>query len=335
MTSPLRIGLLSAAHLHADAYVENLKRSSGVELLGIADEDAERARHFAAQHGTVAYSSVDALLAERPDGVIVCSENARHAPLVLAAAEAGVHVLCEKPLATTLDDARAMIAGCDRSGVRLMTAFPMRFSPPVLQVKGMLESGSLGRVYGVNGTNQGECPKHLRGWFVDPALAGGGAVMDHTVHLADLLRWLLDSEVVEVYARTNHILYAEEAPDVETGGLLLLTFADGTFASVDCSWSKPPYYPTWGGLAMDLVAEKGYVKLDAFRQVMPVYTHEVGRARWAFWGSDLNQAMVNEFAACIREERPPLITGEDGLKALEVVLAAYESAATGEPVALG
>jgi predicted dehydrogenase len=243
-------------------------------------------------------------------------------------------VLCEKPLATTLGDARAMIAACDRAGVRLMTAFPMRFSPPMLQVKEMIDSGSMGRVYGVNGTNQGECPKHLRGWFVDPKLAGGGAVMDHTVHLADLLRWMLKSEIVEVYARTNHILYAEEAPDVETGGLLLLTFADGTFASVDCSWSKPPYYPTWGGLAIDVVAEKGYVRLDAFRQIMPVYAHDVGRARWAFWGSDLNQAMVDEFAASIREDRPPLITGEDGLKALEVVLAAYASADTGEPVSI-
>ncbi|MBL8145801.1 MAG: gfo/Idh/MocA family oxidoreductase, partial [Anaerolineae bacterium] len=151
----------------------------------------------------------------------------------------------------------------------------------------------------------------------------------------DLLRWMLHSEVVEVYAQHNHILYAEEAPDVETGGLLLLTFANGTFASIDCSWNKPPYYPTWGGLAMDWVGEKGLVRVDAFRQVMPVYSHDAGRARWAFWGSDSDQAMVDEFATSMREDRPPLISGEDGLKALEVVLAAYRSAESGEPVTLG
>jgi predicted dehydrogenase len=334
MTTPLRIGLLSVAHLHADAYVETLRRSPGVELIGIADDDIARARQFAAQYHTLAFASTAALLAEQPDGVIVCSENAHHAPLVLAAAEAGVHILCEKPLATTEADARAMIAACARAGVHLMTAFPMRFSPPVLEVKSLIDAGGLGVIYGVNGTNQGECPKHHRAWFVDPELAGGGAVMDHTVHLADLLRWMVKSEVVEVYARTNHILYAEEAPDVETGGLLMLTFANGTFASIDCSWNKPPYYPTWGGLAMDFVAEKGYISLDAFKQHMPVYRHDLGRAAWAFWGSDSDQAMVNEFAAAIREHRPPGVTGEDGLKALEVVLAAYRSAQTGRPVAL-
>lgn len=335
MTESLRIGIISVAHLHADSYVENLRRSPGVELIGIADDDAERAFRFAASHHVRAYGSVNELLADEPDGVIVCSENANHAPLVLAAAEAGVHVLCEKPLATTLDDAQAMIEACDRAGVRLMTAFPMRFSPPVQQVKALLDAGSLGQIYGINGTNQGECPSHHRAWFTDPGLAGGGAIMDHTVHLADLYRWLLQSEVVEVYAQHNHILYAEEAPNVETGGLLLLTFADGTFASIDCSWNKPPYYPTWGGLAMDWVAEKGFVRVDSFRQVLPVYSHNSGRARWAFWGSDMDQAMVDEFAACIREGRPPLITGEDGLKALEIALAAYRSASSGEPVRLG
>jgi predicted dehydrogenase len=334
MTAPLRIGILSVAHLHADSYVENLRRSPGVTLIGLADDDQNRADQFAAAHGTRAFESIDALLAEKPDGVIVCSENARHAPLVLAAAEAGAHVLCEKPLATTLDHAQAMIAACARAGVNLMTAFPMRFNAPVLEVKALIDAGGLGHVYGCNTANQGECPKHHRAWFVDPALAGGGAVMDHTVHLVDLLRWLLKNEVVEVYARTNHILYADQAPDVETGGLLMLTFANGTFASIDCSWSKPPYYPTWGGLAMDLVAEKGYVQVDGFKQHMPVYSHDIGRAQWAFWGSDSDQAMVDEFAASIRERRPPSVTGEDGLKALQVVLAAYESAETGEPVPL-
>jgi len=334
MTAPLRIGILSVAHLHADSYVENLRRSPGVELIGIADDDTERASRFAASHHVQAYGSAAELLEDQPDGVIVCSENANHAPLVLAAAEAGAHVLCEKPLATTLDDANAMIAACASAGVRLMTAFPMRFSPPVRQVKDMLDAGNLGRVYGINGTNQGECPTRHRAWFTDPALAGGGAVMDHTVHLADLLRWMLHSEVVEVYAQTNHILYANEAPEVETGGLLLLTFANGTFASIDCSWNKPAYYPTWGGLTMGWVAEKGFVTVDPFRQVMPVYSHDAGRARWAFWGSDMDQAMVDEFAACIREDRPPLISGEDGLRALEVVLAAYRSAESGEPASL-
>jgi predicted dehydrogenase len=184
-----------------------------------------------------------------------------------------------------------------------------------------------------NGTNQGELPKRHCEWFVDPELAGGGAVMDHTVHLADVLRWYLDSEVVEVYAQTNRILHGGEV-EVETGGLLMLTFANGVFASIDCSWSKPDYYPAWGGLTFELVTERGSVLVDAFKQNLTVYSHTQQRPTWAHWGSDTNQAMLEEFVAAIREDRPPWVSGLDGYRALEVALAAYESARIGQPVRL-
>ena len=165
-----------------------------------------------------------------------------------------------------------MLDACDRAGVKLMTAFPMRFSAPVREIKAQLDAGELGRVYCCNAHQPGRdarAPSRLvrgpRSW------PGGGAVMDHTVHLADILRWYLDSEVVEVYAQTNQILHADEVA-VETGGLLMLTFANGVFASIDCSWSKPDYYPTWGGLTFELVTERGAVLVDAFRQNLTVYS---------------------------------------------------------------
>jgi predicted dehydrogenase len=302
-------------------------------MIGIADEDQDRGEHFAEVFNARLYPSYAALLAERPDGVVVCSENANHRPLVEMAAEAGAHILSEKPLATTLDDAQAMMDACDAAGVLLMTAFPMRFSAPLLEIKALLDSGGLGRVYGCNGTNQGQMPVHHRAWFVDKDLAGGGAVMDHTVHLADVLRWYLDSEVVEVFAQINHILHAD-AVDVETGGLIMLTFENGTFASIDCSWSRPLYYPTWGGLTLQLVGERGLVTVDAFRQNLTSYGRPEQHTTWSFWGSDMNQTMVEEFVAAICEARPPVVTGYDGYKALEIALAAYASAESGQPVAL-
>lgn len=329
----MRLGILSVAHHHAEAYIGNLRAIPDVEMIGIADDDLEQGRQVAERFSVPLFDSYRALLAQKPDGVIVCSENARHAPLTRMAAEAGVHVLCEKPLATSLEDARAMIDVCARHGVKLMTAFPMRFNAPLIEVKQQI--GGLGRIYGCNTTNQGECPRHLRAWFVDKQLAGGGAVMDHTVHLADVLRWYLGCEVVEVYAETNDILYAGEVDGVETGGIVMLTFENGTFASIDCSWSRPPYYPTWGGLALDIVAEKGLVTASAFKQTMAVYSHARGRPAWMYWGSDANQAMVEEFVSAIRDDRAPAVTGEDGYKALEIVLAAYRSAASDQPVALG
>ena len=329
----MKVGILSFAHHHAEAYIQNLRAIPGVEVIGLADGDRGRGERFAKQFNARLFDSSQALLADQPDAVLICSESSKHRALVEMAARAGAHVLCEKPLATTLEDARAIVDVCERAGVKLMTAFPMRFSPPLLEVKARLEAGELGQVYCFNGTNQGENPQVQREWFVDKELAGGGAVMDHTVHLTDIMRWYLGSEVVEVYAQTNRILYAGEV-QVETGGLIMLTFANGVFASIDCSWSKPPYYPTWGGLTFELVTERGAIQVDAFRQNLTVYRQDMRRASWEHWGSDANQAMISEFIAAVREDRPPRVTGMDGYRAVEVGLAAYESASMGQPVRL-
>ena len=328
----MKLGIVSFAHLHAESYAHALTAMPGVEFIGIADDDLARGEHFARQYGAPFFPSYEALLAAQPDGVIVCAENARHRPLVELAARAGVNVMCEKPLATTLADGQAMLDACEQAGVILMTAFPMRFSAPILEVKSLLEQGGLGKVLAVNSVNQGQMPKRYRDWFVDKELAGGGSVFDHTVHLADVLRWYLDSEVVEVYAQTNRIMHREEV-EVETGGLLLITFADGTFASIDCSWSRPLNYPTWGGLALDLIGEKGVVSVDAFSQNLASYSN-TDQPAWLPWLSDPDHSLVSEFLAAIREQRPPSVTGYDGYKAMEVALAAYQSAELGEPVAL-
>jgi predicted dehydrogenase len=214
-----------------------------------------------------------------------------------------------------------------------MTAFPMRFSTPLVEVKNRLDAGDFGAIYCFNAANQGELPSKYREWFVDKTLAGGGALMDHTVHLVDIMRWYLGKEVTEVYAQTNHIFHADEV-DVETGGLEMITFDNGAFASIDSSWSRPPYWPAWGGLNFEMVTERGSIFVDAFRQNLVVYRQDWQRAGWSYWGSDANQAMVNEFIAAIRENRQPFVTGYDGLKAVEVVEAAYQSAERGQPVSL-
>jgi predicted dehydrogenase len=331
----MKIGIMSFAHHHAEGYIQSLKRLPGVELMGIADEDSARASHYAASFNVPLFKNYEALLAAKPDGVIVTSENNHHRPLVEAAASYKIHVLCEKPLATTLEDGKAMLDVCQKAGVVLMTAFPMRFSPPVAEVKNKLDAGDFGKVFCFNSTNQGELPKKYRTWFVDKKLAGGGAVMDHTVHLADILRWYLQSEAVEVYACANQIFYKNEVPaDVETGGIISITFANGVFASIDCSWCRPMNWPTWGGLTFEMVTERGAVIVDAFKQNLNVYAKDHSHPIWNFWGSDPNFGMVSEFAAAIRQNRAPMVTGLDGYRALEITLAAYESIKTGQPVRL-
>jgi predicted dehydrogenase len=330
MTPRLRVGLLSAAHVHADAYAQILRTMPGVELIGLADDDADLGGSFARRHGVRYIGMRDALVAERPDATVVCSPNSAHRADVEALAAAGISILCEKPLATRVDDAAAMIRACRDGGARLMTAFPMRFSAPVRTVAAEVREGAIGRVCGVAAVNQGGLPSRHRAWFADPVLAGGGAVMDHTVHVVDLLRWMLGREVTRVWAATNRILHADRS-EVETGGLLLIHF-DDLFVTIDCSWSRPDSYPTWGGLAMEIVGERGVLDLDAFRQRLTVHGAGDPHADWVYWGTDPNVEMLSAFVEAVRSGGEPPVTGVDGLRALEVVEAAYASAASGESV---
>jgi predicted dehydrogenase len=330
--------MLSFAHLHAEAYIGNLRAIPDVEMIGLADDNAERGAKFATQFNAPLFSDYAALLAEKPDGVVICCENNRHRELVELALSAGIkHILCEKPLATTLDDARAIVAAVDTADAKLMTAFPVRFSVPLREAKAMIDAGKLGRVLGCNATNQGENPSYHRDWFVDKRLSGGGAIMDHTVHVVDALRWIFASEIVEIYCeadRPDAPLFPAPGLKIDTAGVVMLTFANGAFVGLDCSWSRPGYYPTWGNVKIDFVGERGLIAVDVFGQHHITYSHPNRRPVWDYWGSDINQAMLNEFAASIRENRQPLITGHDGLKAVEAVISAYLSAETRAPVKL-
>jgi predicted dehydrogenase len=316
----LRVGLASWAHVHAPALARTLATLPQVEFTGSFDETGT-------PHDGPTYSTLEGLL-QASEAVVVASTNAAHLRHTLAAAAAGVHVLCEKPLATTVADARAMIDACRRSGVQLGVALPIRSSPAVVALKGAIERGSLGTVRAVRASNPGQYPGR---WFGDPTAAGGGAVMDHTVHLADALRWLLDDEVTIVHAELGSFLYGLP---VEDCGVLTLDLAGGAFASIDCSWSRPATYPTWGGVSMHVVGDQGTVDVDVFRQSLMHYDDSAATMKLIGWGDDLNALMVGGFVDAILAGRPVPIGGADGLRALEVVVAAYRSATLGRPVAI-
>jgi predicted dehydrogenase len=326
----IKIGMLSFAHMHAHSYAACLKQIPGVELAGIADDDPERGREMAAQFDVNFFLSAEALLDQGLSGVIICSENAKHRPLTELAAPRTAHVLCEKPIATTLADAQAMIDVCAAHGTKLQIAFPVRFSAPVQRLKAILDEGTLGRIYSVKTTNHGRMPG---GWFIDKALAGGGAVIDHTVHVIDLLRWFWDTEVTEVYAEIGHSLL-HPGLGIDDAGLLSFQLATGAYGTLDTSWSRPESYPTWGDVKLEVLGEWGIVRVDAFNQNIALYSDQIGKGQWINWGSNIDLGLIQDFVDMIATGREPFITGYDGLKALEVVLAAYRSAERGEPVSL-
>ncbi|MCP4305002.1 MAG: Gfo/Idh/MocA family oxidoreductase [bacterium] len=324
----MRAGIFGVGHVHSESYVENLRAARGVEFVGAAETDRFMLADWTKRHHAFGYASDDELIAAGVDFGIVCSPTNAHLPTVERMAAAGVHVLCEKPLATNVDDAQRIVDVCAAAGVHLMTAFPMRFSPSLATGAEWIREGRIGEVLAITGTNRGHLPTGYAPWFADLKLAGGGAVMDHTVHLADVMRWWLGNEPDEVYAETNRILHPEVA--VETGGLVTVGFESGVFATIDCSWSRPDNYPTWGGLEIEAVGTEGVFTVDAFAQRFDVWSN--GQTSWVDWGSDTNQLMIDHFVGAVRGDHPVAVTGFDGLRATEVALAAYRSAERGQPV---
>lgn len=324
----MKIGIISFAHMHAYGYAQAVKRIEGVELSGIADENAERGQKYADEFGTAYYPSAEELLKQDIDAVIVTSENVGHKEHVIAAAGAGKHVLCEKPLSTNVSDAQEMIDVCRESGVLLQTAFPVRFNSTVVRAKQMIDEGRLGRIIAIKGMNRGRNPG---GWFVDPALSGGGAVLDHTVHVADLMRWFTGAEVKEVYAEVDHLISEHEIDDC---GILSLEFDNGIFGTLDCSWSRNKEYPTWGDVGLEIVGTAGTLTVDAFNQKVHVYSDDHGY-RHHFWGDDMDEGLIRDFIRSVREgKKEASITGEDGLQAVKVALAAYDAARNKAPSAV-
>ncbi|WP_349408598.1 Gfo/Idh/MocA family oxidoreductase [Pseudalkalibacillus sp. SCS-8] len=315
----MKFGIMSFAHMHAYSYADCLNQMPGVHLSGISDDDPARGEEAARKYDVPYYESDGALLATDVDAVIICSENVRHKEMVLQAAEANKHILCEKPIATSTDDAWEMIEACKKAGVKLMTAFPVRYSTPIQKLKTYVEEGHLGTILSMRTTNRGQNPG---GWFIETEKSGGGAVLDHTVHMIDIMRWLMNSDVSKVYAEVDTLFTDKPIDDC---GLMTLAFENGVLASHDPSWSKNPAYPTWGDATIEVVGTKGRAYADAFGETLHFYSSKDEAYRHVLFGKDMDYGLLEDFVKCVKEDLEPSVTGLDGLRAMEVALAAYES----------
>jgi predicted dehydrogenase len=321
--------MLGFAHVHAAGYADTVKKLPNAELIAISEPDPELRGDAIARFGGEGYQYEQELL-ERDDidAVIVMSETSAHEALVTRAAEAGKHILCEKPLATSYKGGQEIVSTLEQHPVKFQTVFPMRFSRAAIALREMIREGAVGTPIAVKSTNPGRKPG---GWFGDPILAGGGAIMDHTVHVADLLRWIFDQEIVEVYAEVDTRIYP--GAEVDDIGLLMLKLSGGLTASLDSSWSRPASWPTWGGLTLEVIGDRGVLAMDAFRERVELIENRGPRHEYLSWGDDSSQALVRAFIAAIENDTETSITVHDGLRATEVALCAYESAKRKAPVA--
>ncbi len=317
-----KIGILSFAHMHAQSYAACLNALPNAELAGIWDDNPKRGKAMAKDFGTKFTAKLDKFLAGDMNGVIVCAENVKHRELVEAAAKAGKWILCEKPLAPTVKESKEMIAICKKAGVGLGTAFPCRFAPTLMDARAQIQSGAFGEILAIACTNHGQCPFD---WFVDEKLSGGGATMDHTVHVADALRWIMEKEFTKVYCEKGNLLH-KKTMKTDDLGMLNLEMEGGIQVSHIASWSRAKSYPTWGDVTMEFIGTGGVLNVDAFNQKVNVYNDETMRTEWAPYGDNPDLGLVSDFVNACDERIAPSVTGEDGLRATEVTVAAHKSA---------
>lgn len=329
----LSIGICSTADHHFEKYASIVERSDRYSFAGIAGEDADRCEAAARRHGTE-YRPTDAVL-ERADAVLVFSKYVDRREWIERAAASGVDVLCEKPLATTVSAAEGILETCDRAGVTLGMLMPLRFAPALERARRRYRAGAIGELQSVIATNR--CAfrdRDTEGWTADPAATGGGgSVVHHSEHVVDAVRWLTGSEFADVHAELG---YRRDLP-VEDANLHLLTLENGATVSVDTSWTTPDEGDFWGDATVELIGTDGTISVDCFAQTIRRTTDRLpdpGIDR-LYWGTDLNERVLEDFADAITAGESPRSDGRDGLRQVEVIEASYESADRGGPVTVG
>lgn len=332
----LRVGAVSFAHGHQYSYVTASIELPMVELVAIADQDADRLQRAQQLIKNLQGRKVltfndyrELLMLETVDAVIICSTNVEHCEMTVAAAEAGKHVLCEKPLALSLSDVDRMMQACDRAGVYLGTAYPARFDPLSQRVRRKIEDGAIGEVLAMSGTNS--VIYWGSSWFEDPEKSGGGCLMDHIVHILDLFRWFSGREPIEVYAEAGTLMKKRPVEDV---AMVVVTFEDELVGAIKPCWDRPRYWTRWGDVSVRILGTGGVVEFDTTAQYVERTTDSVPNTSWLSYAESMDKGLVDNFATSVLAGKPPLVTGSDGRVGVAVTLAAYKSAEEHRPIVL-
>jgi 1,5-anhydro-D-fructose reductase (1,5-anhydro-D-mannitol-forming) len=322
-------GLVGASTIAAEHMIGALRRSGGT-VAWVMGADAGRVAAYAADHAVPhGGTGLDVLLAERPvDAVYISSTNEKHLPQALAAITAGKHVLCEKPLAMSVEDAAAMARAAAAKGVVLATNHHLRNAGSHMAIRELVQSGRIGRVLSVRVHHAVFLPPHLQGWRIHDASAGGGVIADITVHDADTVRFHLGEDPADAVAMAT------------ASGL-----GDGVEDSVMSVWSMPSgaqvfahesFTHAHAGSGIELHGTQGSIIARGVMTQRPVGEIELvtkaGRNQIPFGTHDLYEQSVKRFVAAVEGKGEPAATGVDGVKSLAVAAAVKQAAQSGRRV---
>jgi predicted dehydrogenase len=324
-SNTVRIGLIGAGGI-AGAHVEGYLRNPDViTFAAVADPVRESAEKRAAESGAAIYADYRVMLAEADiDAVDICLPHHLHKDAIVAAARAGKHILCEKPLCLTPEEAAEVSAAVEEAGVTLMCAHNQLFLPAVARAKELIESGAIGRVYEVRTTDSffNDFDPSSMGWRAHAATSGGGELIDTGYHPTYLLLHLAGGAPAEVTAMlATHRLSFMEGEDSAT---VLVRFDNGVIGTVVTSWA---YEAAPGTEKFSAVGELGSLTSDGTTLTVK-RRGEAEPTVVALEPVHEFAAEVAHFADCLREGRRPIQTHVEGIDVLGVILAAYESAET-------
>ena len=327
------VGIIGAGAIGHD-HIRGYQTSGHAEVLGIVTRTEAHAK-LAAEKFEIAswYTDYqDLLKRDDIDAVSICTPNYLHAKMAIDAAKAGKHILCEKPLARTLEEVDAMISAASKAGVYLMNPSHQRFVPVLENIKSVLDL--LGKITFVRYRFGHEGPyTHWRAlseekWFFESEKSGGGVLLDLGPHALDLLLWYF-GDVETVQGAVMHTF--EKPTKVEDTAILLLKFKNGIIGELDTSWASNPAFNEF-----QIYGTNGTIRVDVFERTPIEFLpnklkrnkkiKELSFQKLLEQISTAQKKMIHYFVDCVRNQKQPEIKGEIGRKILQVILAGYESA---------
>lgn len=328
MTTNIRWALIGASTIADEWMVDAIRHQPDTAIEAVVSGSVERAREFAGKHDIPkASANLDEILSDPDiDAVYISSTNEKHLPQVLAAAAAGKHVLCEKPLALSEADAARMIDACAAHRVVLGTNHHLRCAATHRRMRDIVRSGAVGKPLYVRVFHAVSLPPHLRGWRIARPDAGGGVILDIAVHDADTLRFLLDAEPVEVTAMTSSGGLGQAG--LADGAMGIIRFSNGVLAQIHDAFTVPyastglEIHGTEGSLiARDVMTQRPAGEIE-LRSAQGIQTIEVVH-------DNLYATAVAQFHRAMLLGEHPAASGQDGYRSLVTALALEQSAASG------
>lgn len=344
--SRLRLAVIGAG-LIGKKHIELVALSSDCKLQAICDENPA-AREIALQYDTPFYPNLHSLLAEQPlDGVIIAAPTNLHAPLAVACAERGIHLLVEKPIAPTLAQAQQIIRAAEQNNIRVLVGHHRRYNARVQRAQALVSSGQLGKLVAVSAMFTLYKPAdyfNVR-WRQEP---GGGPILINLIHDLDNLRFIC-GEIESVYAAASSRVRAFQVEDTaavtlqfENGALGTLLVSDTTPApwSYEMTSGENPVYPNYPQDCYHFLGTRGSFAFPSMTlwqyppSVAPGWHQPMIQARIEVLHSDALVAQLEHFCRVIRGETSPLVSAQEGARTLAATLAVLESAQRGSPVAV-